>query len=104
MTDMGLQTLYGDVDKATAEIYYSGTVLQSWGSLNQPCTHSAAEIQAPKVYAACRLDMAIPYESQLAMSAASGAEVIHLDCGHSPFIKKKETDQLVQIIVQAAEQ
>ncbi|KAH8888931.1 alpha/beta-hydrolase [Thozetella sp. PMI_491] len=98
-----LNTLYGDVEDEVARIYYSGVAPQSFASFTEPCKHAASEIQAAKVYVACRADRAIPYEAQVAMAGEAGAETVHFDCGHSPFAKEDELAQLSSVIFRAAE-
>ena len=100
--ERGPSTFYNDVDKTTSEICTSGLVKQSLASFMTPITYTAADIKVPKKYVACKLDQAVPFEAQLGLGQAAGAELHELTSGHSPFLKETERLRLLEIIADAA--
>ncbi|KJR86843.1 uncharacterized protein SPSK_02707 [Sporothrix schenckii 1099-18] len=90
--------LYQDIDIEVADEALASTVKQSTASFKQKCSHAAGTIMAHKTYVACQQDAAVPYEGQVFMAEAAGANVVALDCGHSPFLKDEESAKLVAII------
>ena len=94
--------LYQDVTGDVANMALATTVKQSIASFKQKCTHSAVEIKSFKTYIACKQDAAVPYEGQVLMAEAAGADVVALECGHSPFLKGEESAKLVAIIASIA--
>jgi hypothetical protein len=103
LNEKGLSALYQDIDPTLAPLYFGATVPQSWFSLRDPCQHAASEIQAPKIYVACKGDQAVPYEGQIKMATAAGAQIFNLECGHSPFLKKDEVLSIVELLEGVAE-
>lgn len=67
-----------------------------------PCAHGTSEIAVPKIYFAAKNDLVVPYEGQKAMAQAASAQIIELECGHSPFLKETETALIVDVIEKAA--
>ena len=65
-------------------------------------SYTPAEIKVPKTYVACKLDQAVPFEIQLGLGQAAGAEVVEFASGHSPFLKNYEMLRLIDIIERAA--
>ena len=67
----------------------------TFGGLNE---YSYADAKVLKTYVICEEDKAVHPEIQEGMARMSGSEVVRLQCGHSPFLKEKETEVLVDII------
>ncbi|KAK2606221.1 hypothetical protein QQS21_003392 [Conoideocrella luteorostrata] len=94
--------LYNDIDKAVAQMAMDIMVPQSLVSNISVCAHGTSEIVVPKTYVAARNDLVLPYEGQRAMAQAAGAKMVELECGHSPFLKDKETLLLLDVIEKSA--
>lgn len=75
---------------------------QSRRPFETPVQYTAKELKIPKTYIVCTDDRAIPPVVQRMMSQVSGTAEVEIHCGHSPFLKDKETDQLVRIVLTAA--
>ena len=100
--EKGSSAFYNDVDQTTAEICTSGLVKQSLASFMTPVTYTAADIKVPKRYVACKVDQAVPFEAQVALGKAAGAEVFEFASGHSPFLKETERSRLLEIVTDVA--
>jgi hypothetical protein len=96
--------MHEGVDKEMARMCMDITVPQSLRSFQDPCSHGTAEVQAPKTYITTQQDGIVPYEGQMAMASAASARVISLTCGHSPFLLKRETNQLLETLLEVARQ
>ncbi|KAH6687039.1 Alpha/beta hydrolase fold-1 [Verticillium dahliae] len=59
----------------------------------------ASDLEIPKIYVVCKNDNAVPFAFQQFMAQASGAEIVELDCGHSPFLREEERRQIVDLII-----
>lgn len=94
--------LYSGIDKSLAQMAMDITVPQSLISNISPCAHGTSEIVAPKIYLAAQNDLIVPYEGQKAMAHAAGAEIVELECGHSPFMKERETSMILDVIEKVA--
>jgi hypothetical protein len=77
-------------------------VVQSRLSLDLSAQLTGPVLEIPKQYIVCTDDRAISVEGQRLFASAVGAKSIELPCGHSPFLKEKETNQIVGIIAAAA--
>ncbi|KAK3938156.1 Alpha/beta hydrolase fold-1 [Diplogelasinospora grovesii] len=96
-------TLYSDVDETNSAMAASCLARQSIASMSSNAKHSAGELKAAKTYIVCKKDLCLPGEFQTMFAQAMQGTIIELDCGHSPFFKKPETQEILQIIKTAAE-
>jgi hypothetical protein len=58
----------------------------------------ASDLKIPKTYVVCTEDKAIDVNGQRAMAGAAEAQTVEWHCGHSPFLKEKETQEIVGLI------
>jgi pimeloyl-ACP methyl ester carboxylesterase len=101
--EQGLPKLYSDVDESVAGACSAGLVRQSLDSFRTPTKYSAPEVRAPKFYVVCEKDAIFPFDGQQAFAGAMNAKTLQLGCGHSPFLKEAENEQLIRTIIEAAE-
>jgi hypothetical protein len=94
--------LYHDVDPDVAATALKDLVKQSLESLKSPCKHAASDVTAPKTYVVCEEDKGVKLELQVSMAEAGGCEIVRLSCGHMPFLKDKETAELIGIVKKVA--
>ncbi|KAI1780238.1 Alpha/beta hydrolase fold-1 [Hypoxylon cercidicola] len=94
--------LFQDVEQQRAEEAIRQLVFQSAVACDPEALNSASEVRAAKTYVVCKKDQIVSPEDQYKRAKAAGAQVIELECGHSPFLLEKETAVLVDIVIKAA--
>lgn len=103
LNDKASTALYHDVDETTAKFCLDTTVKQSLNSFRSPCRHGTNEIMTKKVYITTVHDQAVPYVAQQIWSQSAEAEVVLLDCGHSPFMKKADASMVIDTVTRIAQ-
>ncbi|KAI1134978.1 Alpha/beta hydrolase fold-1 [Hypoxylon sp. FL0543] len=95
--------LYNDVEESRVQEALRLLVWQSETTFAPDRLHAQSEVRAAKIFVVCTRDKIVPPEKQYQRAADAGATVAELECGHSPFLRDRETAQLVDIILKAAE-
>lgn len=80
-----------------------GIVYQSRASLSAPVHFVAADVTVPKTYIVCTQDMAAAPQFQKAWAEASGCRAVEIESDHSPFMDAGRAKQVIDIIVDVAE-
>ncbi|XXG94905.1 hypothetical protein Hte_001164 [Hypoxylon texense] len=100
--DFARAHLYQDVEQQRADEALRLLVFQSAITYEPDALNEASEVRAAKTYVVCKKDKIVLPENQYKRAKAAGAQVVELDCGHSPFLLEKETASLVDIVMKAA--
>ncbi|KAI1383533.1 Alpha/Beta hydrolase protein [Hypoxylon trugodes] len=93
---------YGGIDEQRIQDALKALVWQSENTYGPAGLNTPAEVKAPKTYVVCKKDGIVKPESQYERAKAAGAEVVELDCCHSPFLLDQERSVLVDVINKAA--
>ncbi len=92
------QLFFADCDDETFAEALTRARPQSLTAFGQPVRRVAWR-EIPPTFVVCTEDRAIPAAAQHALAAKAG-RVVELDCGHHPFLSRRE--RLAQIIVDSA--
>jgi hypothetical protein len=90
--------LYNDATQTKLQMCSQSTVKQSLRSFKTGCAYASGDVKVPKTYFVTKEDQAIPYAGQMAMAQGAGAQIIELNSGHSPFLKREETEKILETI------
>jgi pimeloyl-ACP methyl ester carboxylesterase len=97
--DQNARTIfYNDVDEDLTNLLLPSLVKVSFAAKKTALKHAASEIVVPKLYIAATLDKAIPHAAQMAWAQASGARIVELECGHSPFAIREQIPVVTKLI------
>ncbi len=90
--------MYHDVDPLIASLAAGALVKQSAATFTGISEYSFADAKVPQTYVICENDKSVHPDIQEGMAELSGSKVVRLPSGHSPFLKGKETESLLNII------
>jgi deoxyxylulose-5-phosphate synthase len=90
--------MYQDVDPLMASIAAGALVKQSAATFTGISEYSTFDAKIPQIYVICENDRSVHPEIQEGMAELSRSKVVRLPCGHTPFLKEKETEALLDII------
>ena len=102
LNDKASGILYSDVEDSMALMCMQSMVKQSLQSFLSPVRHGTREIDSKKIYIATTQDKAVPYELQQHLAKAAEAEMLCMECGHSPFMRKEEAAKIINILIEQA--
>ncbi|KAM0273609.1 hypothetical protein ACHAQH_008203 [Verticillium albo-atrum] len=96
------ETFYNDVDDSLRVKASALLAEQSKQPFIDVIDFLAADLKILKTYVVCKKDKAVPLELQQYMANASGAQIVELNCGHSPFLIDEERGEIVKLVVGAS--
>jgi pimeloyl-ACP methyl ester carboxylesterase len=93
---------YNDLEESVKVEAAAALCDQSRRPFEEAIRYTMQDVMVPKTYVICKDDHVVPVQTQRLAALTGRARKMELDCGHSPFLKERELDVLVDVISKAA--